>query len=81
MGSQGEEVRRLQSKLGGSITGYFGAATKSKLTAAQKQRGLPVDGIYSPKLDKALGWGVLDVQRSLLSRMFSFGRGSRRSSA
>lgn len=80
VGSQGEEVRRLQSKLGGSITGYFGAATKSKLTAAQKQRGLPVDGIYSPKLDKALGWGVLEVHRSLLSRMFSFGRGNRRSS-
>ena len=80
VGSQGDEVRRLQSKLGGSVTGYFGAATKTKLTAAQKQNGHPVDGIYSPKLDQAHGWGVFDVQQSLLSRMFSFGRGSRRNS-
>jgi Putative peptidoglycan binding domain len=62
VGAQGEEVRRLQAKLGvASPTGYFGPATKKALTVTQKQNGHPPDGVYSPKLDQALGWGVFDV--------------------
>lgn len=57
-GSEGEEVKRLQVRLGLQESGYFGAFTKKKLTDIQKAGNLPVDGIYSPALDAKLGWGV-----------------------
>ena len=77
VGSQGEEVRRLQAKLGTNVTGYFGPTTKSKLVAAQKANGYPRDGTYSPQLDKALGWRVFEARGGLMRRLLSFGRGNR----
>jgi Putative peptidoglycan binding domain len=62
VGSQGDEVRRMQAKLGFSNpTGYFGAGTKKTLTDFQKSNGHPADGIFSPQLDKALRWNVFDT--------------------
>lgn len=58
VGSQGEEVKRLQKKLGMSGTGYFGAATRRTLITFQGSQGLRKDGLYSPALDKQLGWQV-----------------------
>ena len=57
-GSEGDEVKRLQEKLGVGQSGYFGAVTKDKLTRAQSTHGLPRDGIFSPVVDESLGWGV-----------------------
>ena len=59
MGSEGEEVNRLQAKLGVEPTGYFGAQTKKSLTEAQPAAKVPVDGVYTPALDAKLGWTVL----------------------
>jgi peptidoglycan hydrolase-like protein with peptidoglycan-binding domain len=57
-GSEGDEVKRLQAKLGLTPTGYFGPATKSALVKHQRANGIPSDGIYSPQLDQRLGWAV-----------------------
>jgi hypothetical protein len=60
-GSQGEEVRRMQQKLGfTNPTGYFGPATKKRLADHQKENGLPADGVFSQVLDTQLGWNVFD---------------------
>lgn len=59
VGSMGEEVKTLQSRLGfGEPSGYFGASTKKQLTEVQRAGGHLVDGIYAPQLDAALGWNV-----------------------
>jgi hypothetical protein len=60
-GSQGPEVTALQRKLGFSGTGYFGPSTKERLTEHQRRMGIPADGVYSPELDRQLGWGVLSL--------------------
>ena len=57
-GSQGDEVKRLQAKLGMTPSGYFGASTKAALVKHQRANGIPSDGIYSPQLDQRLGWTV-----------------------
>ena len=58
VGSEGEEVKRLQAKLGVTETGYFGSGTKKKLTEFQAAHGIPADGIFSPAIDAAQGFGV-----------------------
>jgi hypothetical protein len=57
-GSQGDEVNRLQAKLGLTPSSYFGASTKAALVKYQRAKGIPSDGIYSPQLDQRLGWAV-----------------------
>ncbi len=59
VGSMGDEVKRLQARLGTEQTGYLGPATKKKLVDFQAANGLPADGVYSPAIDKKLGWNVL----------------------
>jgi predicted chitinase len=58
VGSEGDEVKRLQAKLGVSETGYFGSGTKKKRTEFQAARGIPADGIFSPAIDAAQSLGV-----------------------
>ncbi len=60
-GSQGPAVKRLQEKLGGTATGYFGPTTKKLLVDCQAQNNLRVDGIYTPALDGQLGWDVMEA--------------------
>jgi predicted chitinase/peptidoglycan hydrolase-like protein with peptidoglycan-binding domain len=60
-GSYGEAVKRLQQRLGTSVTGYFGPATKQALVELQKKQGLRMDGVYAPALDARLGWDVMKV--------------------
>ncbi len=61
VGSQGDEVKTLQTKLKrwgyytGSIDGKFGAATKTAVIAFQKKNGLTADGVAGPATLKALG--------------------------
>jgi hypothetical protein len=59
-GSSGEAVKRLQGQLGLSDPdGHFGTNTAIALHAMQRQRsGGRSDGIYSPTLDRELGWSI-----------------------
>lgn len=61
VGSSGEDVKTLQTKLKrwgyytGSIDGVFGAGTKKAVIAFQKKNGLTPDGIVGAVTLKALG--------------------------
>jgi peptidoglycan hydrolase-like protein with peptidoglycan-binding domain len=57
-GSRGDEVNRLQAKLGMTPSGYFGPETKVALVKHQRDNAIPSDGIYSPQLDQRLNWDV-----------------------
>jgi GH24 family phage-related lysozyme (muramidase) len=60
-GSQGPAVRRLQERLGlANPDASIGKNTAQALHVRQSGIGKPVgsDGIYTPALDEALGWGV-----------------------
>lgn len=54
LGSQGEEVRRIQNKLrslgfySGTVDGIYGTATQSAVRAFQKSVGITADGIAGP---------------------------------
>jgi putative chitinase len=47
-GSKGEEVKKIQQKLGVDPTGNFGPKTKAAVIAWQKANGLTDDGIVGP---------------------------------
>lgn len=61
LGSRGEEVRAIQTKLKelgylqGNIDGIYGRQTKAAVTAFQKAQGLTADGIAGEKTLAALG--------------------------
>lgn len=61
MGSTGDDVRRLQSKLnevhnaGLVVDGRFGALTRSAVVRFQRANGLADDGIVGPITQRALG--------------------------
>ena len=61
VGSRGEEVKTLQTKLkrwgyyNGSIDGIFGAATKEAVQYFQRSNGLSADGVVGSATRKALG--------------------------
>jgi hypothetical protein len=65
-GSLGEEVRRLQQKLGFVGSGYFGASTKKALAEYQRSHGVTSDGIYSPDLDAKFQWNVFQTAGTLV---------------
>jgi len=54
-GSKGEEVKKLQSKLGLVADGIFGAGTEKKLKEWQMKNGLSADGIAGPATLTKLG--------------------------
>ncbi len=66
-GSRGEEVRRLQEKLGVSVTGYFAADTADKYTSFQRTflsdagQGRIADGLFTRAIDEATGWNVFSA--------------------
>ena len=61
LGSQGDEVRRIQQKLKssgyykGSVDGIYGTSTKKAVTDFQKNCGITADGIAGAKTLKFLG--------------------------
>lgn len=63
MGSRGNEVRQIQTKLKqlgfykGTVDGIFGTNTKNAVIAFQKSCGLTADGIAGPKTLLYLGLG------------------------
>jgi putative chitinase len=54
-GSKGEEVKKLQAKLGLSADGVFGPGTEAKLKEWQMKNGLSADGIAGPATLSKLG--------------------------
>ena len=60
VGSNGEEVRKLQARLielnylSGSADGAFGNMTRSAVELFQKEAGMEVTGIADPEMQKAL---------------------------
>jgi len=54
-GSKGEDVKKLQAKLGLSADGIFGAGTEAKLKEWQMKNGLTADGIAGPATLTKLG--------------------------
>ena len=57
-GSEGQEVRRLQSSIGIGSDGIFGSQTKRAVESFQKGQGLTVDGIAGTNTLDALGTPV-----------------------
>jgi len=63
LGSRGDEVRRIQTKLkqlgyyDGAVDGIFGTQTKKAVIRFQKSCGLTADGIAGPKTLLYLGLG------------------------
>ena len=63
VGSRGDEVRRIQTKLKqlgyykGNVDGIYGTNTKNAVIAFQKNCGLTADGISGPKTLLYLGLG------------------------
>jgi len=55
VGSKGEEVKALQTKLGLAADGDFGPGTEAKLKAWQTSNGLTADGIAGPATLAKLG--------------------------
>ena len=55
VGSKGEEVKALQTKLGLAADGDFGSGTEAKLKAWQTANGLAADGIAGPATLAKLG--------------------------
>ena len=59
VGSVGAEVTKLQQNLGFKGSGYFGPSTKKALAEYQRENEeLRPDGVYSPALDRQLGWEI-----------------------
>lgn len=63
VGSRGERVRQVQQALrsaglySGALDGIFGRGTAAAVTAFQRSRRLPVDGVVGPRTLAALGLG------------------------
>ena len=56
IGSKGEDVKKLQAKLGLGADGIFGPGTARIVKEWQSSQGLTADGIVGPKtLGKLLG--------------------------
>ena len=45
VGSRGEDVKKLQAKLGATADGSFGPGTEAKVKAWQSANGLVADGV------------------------------------
>ena len=54
-GDRGAAVRQVQSALGISADGEFGAQTEKAVKRFQKRKGLAVDGVVGPETRDALG--------------------------
>ena len=59
-GSKGEEVKKLQEKLGLNADGDFGLKTESAVKSFQTKNGLNPDGIVGPQTwEKIMGQGMI----------------------
>ena len=65
LGSKGEDVKKLQSKLGITADGSFGLKTEQAVKDYQKSKGLTVDGIVGNKT-----WNLLFNLSLLITSSF-----------
>ena len=62
-GSKGEDVKKLQEKLGLSPDGSFGPKTTDAVKSYQTKSGLTPDGIVGPNTwEKIMGQGIVTPQ-------------------
>jgi hypothetical protein len=59
VGSRGAGVKKIQQGLGIAQSGYFGPETAYAFHQWQVKNGHAADGIYTPTLEVATGWGAL----------------------
>ena len=67
-GSKGEEVKKLQRKLGVSDTGNFGPLTEAAVKKWQKENGLVDDGIVTVSLLEKLGITLIVKEDVVISK-------------
>jgi len=75
---RGGGVKALQSALGLSADGVFGAATEKAVRRFQRSRGLPVDGVAGPATRRALRLGpgpILKRKKTVRRKRRSGGSG------
>ena len=61
-GSKGDDVKKLQEKLGLSADGSFGLKTEEVVKSFQTKNGLTPDGIVGPQTwEKIMGQGVVST--------------------
>ena len=66
IGSQGELVKQLQTKLGVTADGAFGPGTDKALKEWQTKNGLVADGITGPATLEKMGVSLPTVQKETL---------------
>lgn len=64
LGSEGEEVKKLQAALGVNADGKFGPGTQTALKAWQQKNGLDADGIAGQKTLEKMGIAATAVAES-----------------
>ena len=64
LGSEGEEVKKLQAALGVNADGKFGPGTQTALKAWQQKNGLDADGIAGQKTLEKMGIAAAAVAES-----------------
>ncbi len=80
VGSRGSEVKAIQERLkerglyNGSIDGVYGNATKTAVTAFQKQQGLTADGIAGPQTLKKLNISIGTIPTANKSNVYLLAR-------
>lgn len=67
-GSNGDDVKKLQSKLGLTADGIFGLNTENAVKKFQKENGLNDDGIVGPKTWESIMNGSLLITEPTTSR-------------
>lgn len=71
-GARGPAVAALQRRLAMASTGYFGPVTRANVRAYQRRRGLPVNGVVTPVVWRAMGAGsVLPARPHRIPSLFA----------
>jgi peptidoglycan hydrolase-like protein with peptidoglycan-binding domain len=76
VGSSGPAVKKLQRKLGVSVTGYYGTQTRRAVKRYQAAHGLEADGVAGPETLAALGIHVRGASYSTGGTSYSGGGSS-----
>ena len=66
IGSEGEDVKKLQTVLGLKADGKFGPGTQAALKSWQEKNGLDADGIAGQKTLEKMGTISLQAQLGLI---------------
>lgn len=53
---RGNDIKKVQHKIGAAVDGIFGKETRAKVIAYQKSHGLVADGIVGVKTWRSMFW-------------------------